>query len=157
MTEKQAWEAYENQRIDAVWVIPADFSQRLERGEHPNIEMHFTNYMDDRGKNHRIYSAEIMGLRARHHIAGAISMIMTGIIIFFTCGALSLVRYLPKKILWFAKLFPNGHAIDPMRDLILFHKWPTNWDQTVLILSIFAIGCLILSMIVTRRQLRRIG
>lgn len=288
MTEKQAWEAYENQRIDGVWVIPADFSKRLERGERPNIEMHFTNYMDDRGKNHRIYSAEIMfafykeiglegppikiiekyplpemvdwfwiisvglvllsvmlggmfnifmltykervskiavefgmsprllplillpklmlaliialligtilmvilylwlgispydylgavyllcslvavfwislmliiGLRARHHIAGAISMIMTGIIVFFTCGALSLVKYLPKKILWFAMLFPNGHAIDPMRDLILFHKWPTNWNQSVLILSIFAVGCLILSMIVTRRQLRRIG
>ncbi|TFG49600.1 MAG: ABC transporter permease, partial [Anaerolineales bacterium] len=39
---------------------PEDFSQRITTGENPAIDMHFMNYNDDRAKNHRIYSAEIL-------------------------------------------------------------------------------------------------
>ena len=60
LSEEAAWSAYENYRIEGVWVIPADFSQRLIAGQTPQIEMHFNNYNDDRAKNHRIYSAEIL-------------------------------------------------------------------------------------------------
>ncbi len=60
MSEDAAWEAYQSFEIDAVWVIPSDFSKRLEAGQNPTIEMHFSNYNDDRAKNHRIYSAEIL-------------------------------------------------------------------------------------------------
>jgi len=57
---EEAWDAYHAGRIDGVWVIPADFSERLENGQNPHIEMYFSNYNDDRAKNHRIYAAEIL-------------------------------------------------------------------------------------------------
>jgi hypothetical protein len=60
LPEDEAWEAYHAYRIDGLWVIPRDFSSRLEAGENPAIEMYFINYNDDRAKNHRIYSAEIL-------------------------------------------------------------------------------------------------
>lgn len=288
MSAQEAWKAYHSQQIDAVWVIPADFSTRLKEGHDPNIEMYFTNYMDDRGKNNRIYSSEIIwafyqkigmpgppletaeqyplpkmvdwlwligvglvilgvmlggmfnvfmltyrerisrvdlefgmsprpipltllpklivaliislligtvimailyfwlgiwagqylgavyllstlvaifwtslmlivGLRARQQMAGAIGMVMTGVVVFFTCGSLSMVRYLPESTLWFARLFPNTHAIDPVRELMLFHRWPSDWKQTLLVLSAYAVAALVLSLAVARRQLRRIG
>lgn len=60
LAEAEAFEQLHSHRIDGVWVIPPDFSQRLEAGDHPLIEMHFSNYNDDRAKNHRIYAAEIL-------------------------------------------------------------------------------------------------
>lgn len=60
LTEEEAWETYRDYRLDGLWVIPKDFSARLESGENPEIEMHFINYNNDRAKNHRIYSAEIL-------------------------------------------------------------------------------------------------
>jgi hypothetical protein len=57
---EQAWEAYRAHRIDGIWVLPKGFSERLEAGERPSIDMYFSNYNDDRAKNHRIYSAEIL-------------------------------------------------------------------------------------------------
>ena len=60
MDETQAWHAFEEYRIEGIWVIPEDFSEKLEAGHNPEIEMHFNNYNDDRAKNHRIYSAEIL-------------------------------------------------------------------------------------------------
>lgn len=59
MPEDEIWQAYQEFGLESVWVIPEDFSARLEAGENPGIEMHFTNYNDDRAKNHRIYAAEI--------------------------------------------------------------------------------------------------
>ena len=60
MDEQQAWHAFEGYRIEGIWVIPQDFSARIEAGDHPEIEMYFMNYNDDRAKNHRIYSAEVL-------------------------------------------------------------------------------------------------
>jgi len=60
LSEEEAWREYAAQRIDGVWVIPSDFSERLEAGHNPQLEMHFSNYNDDRAKNHRLYSAEIL-------------------------------------------------------------------------------------------------
>jgi hypothetical protein len=60
MNEAQAWQAYNEYRIEGFWLIPEDFSQRLKTGGDPEIEMYFFNYNDDRAKNHRIYSAEIL-------------------------------------------------------------------------------------------------
>ncbi|MFN2144586.1 MAG: ABC transporter permease, partial [Anaerolineales bacterium] len=60
MDEADAWQAYEEYRIEGIWVIPADFSARLAAGNDPAIEMYFMNYNDDRAKNHRIYSAEVL-------------------------------------------------------------------------------------------------
>jgi len=60
MNEVQAWRAFEEYRIEGVWVISEDFSKRIELGDHPEIDMHFMNYNDDRAKNHRIYSAEVL-------------------------------------------------------------------------------------------------
>jgi ABC-2 type transport system permease protein len=59
-TAEETWDAYDHYQIEGVWVIPADFSARVQAGENPQIEMHFNNYNDDRAKNHRIYSAEIL-------------------------------------------------------------------------------------------------
>jgi ABC-2 type transport system permease protein len=60
MDEGEALRAFESYRVDGVWVIPADFSSRMEFGEHPSITMYLSNYNDDRAKNHRIYSSEII-------------------------------------------------------------------------------------------------
>jgi len=59
-TEQEIWDAYRAHRLDGVWVIPGDFSARIEAGDQPKFEMHFNNYNDDRAKNHRIYSSEIL-------------------------------------------------------------------------------------------------
>ena len=60
LTETATWDAYNRYQIEGVWVIPADFSQKLMSGQEPQFEMHFNNYNDDRAKNHRIYTAEIL-------------------------------------------------------------------------------------------------
>jgi ABC-2 type transport system permease protein len=60
MDQAEAWQAFEEYRIEGIWVIPEDFSERVAAGNHPEIEMHFMNYNDDRAKNHRIYSAEVL-------------------------------------------------------------------------------------------------
>lgn len=285
--EEATWRAYRGHRIDGVWVIPADFSRRLEAGQSPSIEMHFSNYIDDRAKNHRIYAAEILwrfyeqaglsgpplavaeeyprpemvhwfpligvglvlfgamlggmfnifmlthkeqvaritlefglaprslgwvlvpkmllalamalatgtallgflylwtgawpgsllgavwllaglvalfwiavalvlGLRARHYMAGAIAAVLGGAIVFFIGGGMAPVRYYPDEVLWLAWLFPNTYAVDPLRDLVLFQAWPANWLQTLLILTAFAAGGLAVAVAFTERQLRRL-
>ena len=60
MDEEQAWQVFEEYHIDGIWIIPEDFSKRIEAGDHPEIDMYFMNYNDDRAKNHRIYSAEVL-------------------------------------------------------------------------------------------------
>jgi hypothetical protein len=60
LSEAEAFEQLQGHRIDGVWVVPADFSGRLVAGDRPRVEMHFSNYNDDRAKNHRIYAAEIL-------------------------------------------------------------------------------------------------
>lgn len=60
MSEKQAWDAFQGYEIEGIWIIPEDFSRRISSGTKPEIEMYFMNYNDDRAKNHRIYSAEII-------------------------------------------------------------------------------------------------
>jgi hypothetical protein len=60
LSEAETWAAYERFQLEGVWVIPPDFSARIEAGEQPAVEMYFSNYNDDRAKNHRIYAAEIL-------------------------------------------------------------------------------------------------
>ena len=60
LPEAQAWNEYADFRIDGVWVVPSDFSERIGAGQNPRLEMYFSNYIDDRAKNHRIYAAEIL-------------------------------------------------------------------------------------------------
>ena len=55
-----AWSAFEAYQIEGIWIIPEDFSQRIKTGNAPGLDMHFMNYNDDRAKNHRIYSAEVL-------------------------------------------------------------------------------------------------
>jgi ABC-type multidrug transport system permease subunit len=288
LREDEAWQAFASQRIDAVWVVPRDFSQQLQMGQYPHIEMHFNNYIDDRAKNHRIYAAEIlwrfyqkagqrspplalaetyplpvlvdwfwligagivllgvtlgamfnifmltykeqvsqvtlefglsprplaeillpkvvlalvmglltgtvflvvlyvwvgiwpgrflwavallcglvalswislalvMGLRMRHYMAGAIASILLGVIAFFVSGGLAPLRYYPQEVQVIARLFPNAYAIDPLRDLMLFHSWPATWGETVLVLAGFAAVALAVSLAVAARSMRRLG
>jgi ABC-2 type transport system permease protein len=288
LSEDEAWQAYQQQRIDGIWVIPEDFSARLDMGDNPQIETYFSNYNDDRAKNHRIYETEIlwhfyekigqpapplemreeyplpvmvdwfaiiavglvmlgitlgamfnifmltyeeqkakitvengmsprpiteilfpkvvlalfmglftgtlllltlffwkgiwpgqfiwhvylacgmvsifwiaialvMGLRARHFMAGAIASILTGVTVFFIGGGLSPVRFYPDSLLFIARLFPNTHVMDPLRDLILFHTMPNNWNSLLGILVIFVVISTVFSLVFTNRQLRKIG
>ena len=287
LDEDRAWEAYRNHRLDGVWVIPADFSARLDAGDHPAVEMHFSNYNDDRAKNHRIYSAEILwrfyeeigqpaaplalaeayplsemlewfpvmavgvallsfmlggmtnmfmltqkehvarvtlefglaprslawvllpktllalvmglltgtgflgvialwpgawpgrflpavwllaglvilfwaplalmvGLRARY-FAGMIALILTGLTVFFVSGGLGLVRANWDAVPWFPRVFPNLYAVDPLRDLILFHAWPADWRAALVTLTGFAAAGLAVGWGLAARQLRRAG
>jgi hypothetical protein len=287
LPEADAWQRYRAHRIDGVWVIPADLTARLESGDAPRLEMYFSNYNDDRAKNHRIYSAEILwrfyekigypapplalaeeyprsemihwfpiiavgvallsfqlggmmnvfmltrkeqvaritlefglaprslawvllpkvllallmglltgtvflgivalwpgawpgrflpavwllaglvvlfwvpptllfGMRARY-FAGAIATILTGLVAFFIGGGLSMVRYNRENVPWFSWLFPNTYAVDPLRDLILFHTWPSDWTPVLLTLMGFAGLSLAVGLALAARQLRRLG
>lgn len=287
LDEDGAWAAYRGHRLDGVWVIPQDFSARLAAGESPEIAMHFSNYNDDRAKNHRIYSAEILwrfyeeigqpaaplalaeryplpemldwfpimavgvallsfmlgsmtnmfmltqkeqvaritlefglapqsllwvllaktllslvmglltgtvflgilalwpgvwpgrylpaawvlaglvilfwaplallvGLRARY-FAGMIALILAGLTVFFVAGGLGLVRANWAAAPWFSKLVPNTYAIDPLRDLVLFHTWPADWGRALLILAGFAAFGLMVGWELAAQQLRRAG
>lgn len=60
LPEAEAFAQFHDHGIDGVWILPRDFSQRLAAGDRPRIEMHFSNYNDDRAKNHRLYAAEIL-------------------------------------------------------------------------------------------------
>ncbi len=60
LTEEEAQERFDAFEVEGIWIIPPDFSERLENGENPAITMIFNNYHDDRAKNHRIYSAEVL-------------------------------------------------------------------------------------------------
>jgi hypothetical protein len=286
-SEAETWEAYEHFRLEGVWVIPADFSARVEAGDQPKIEMHFSNYNDDRAKNHRIYASEILwhfyekagypapplalaeeyplpemvewfpviavgvsllgfmiggmmnvfmltykeqvsgvtlefGLAPRslvwvllpktvlalvmslltgtallgilylwlgiwpgghlwavwllallavlfwvpitlafglrnEYFAGAITVMLTAITVFFTSGGLALVRSNEDAVPLFSWLFPNIYAVDPLRDLILFNQWPVDWNRSLLILIGFAALGLILGWGGASRQIRRLG
>jgi hypothetical protein len=287
LAEEAAWEAYHTHRLDGVWVIPEDFSARLESGQSPAVEMHFSNYNDDRAKNHRIYASEIVwrfyqtigqpapplalaeeyplpemiewfpviavgvallgfmlggminvfmltykeqvarvtlefglaprsliwvllpktllallmglltgtlllgvlwlwlgawpgrflgavwllaglvilfwvpwallvGMRARF-FAGMIAMILTGLTLFFVGGGLGLVRSNWEAVPWFSRLFPNVYAVDPMRDLILFHAWPEDWGSALFRLVGFAVLSLAVGWGLAGRQTRRLG
>ena len=288
LSEAEAWAALRSYEIDAVWVIPADFSQRVEAGSSPQVEMHFSNYIDDLAKNHRIYQAEVMwrfyekmgmpaaplamreeyplpkmvgwfpiigvglvltsfilggmmnmmmltykeqvaritlefglsprslgwvlfpkillalftslltgtimlvvlylwtgawpgqylwavwtlaglvslfwiapillvGLRVRHFMGAAIGVILTGMIVFFIGGGLAMIRNNQANVPWFSWLFPNTHAIDPLRDLILFHAWPVDWTETLLKLAGFAVAALVVGVGFASYRLRRQG
>ena len=288
MPETEARDAFEAHRIEGVWVIPPDFSERLAAGQHPSLEMHFNNYIDDRAKNHRLYSAEILysfyekigqpgpplamaevyplpemvdwfsvigiglvllgvtlggmfnifaltykeqvtkvtlefgmsplplalvlltkvvlaltmglltgtvllgilalwagvwpgrylgavyllsglvaifwisitlvfGLRARHYMAGAITAILTSVVVFFVGGGLAPVRYYPRVVLWFARLFPNTHAIDPLRDLVLFQTWPGDGARALATVAGFAGVGLVAGLTWAGRRLRRLS
>ncbi|MBN1668978.1 MAG: ABC transporter permease [Anaerolineales bacterium] len=287
LTAAETWAAYERFQLEGVWIIPADFSERIAAGEQPSLEMVFTNYNDDRAKNHRIYAAEILwyfyeqigypqpplalaeeyprpqmvewfpviavgvallgfmiggmmnvfmltykeqtagvtlefglaprslvwvllpktllallmslltgtalllilylwpgvwpgaylpavwllavlvvlfwvpltlalGLRAQY-FAGAIAVMLTAITVFFIGGGLALVRANEDKVPWFSWLFPNIYAVDPLRDLILFHHWPVDWTRTVGILTAFAVFGLLIGWGAAARQIRRLG
>jgi ABC-2 type transport system permease protein len=286
--EGQVWSDYERHMIDGVWVLPEDFSARVEAGDSPQVVMHFDNYNDDRAKNHRIYVSEILwqfyesvgypspplalteeyprsemvawfpliavglvlfgvtlgsvfnvfmltykeqvaritlelglaprslvwallpkvllalvmgvltgtalmgilrlwlgvwpgrylmavwlltglmalfwialalvlGLRARHYLAGPLAAVLGGAIVFFVGGGLAPVRYFKQDVVWLAWLFPNTYAVDPIRDLVLFQSWPADWTPTLLILLGFAALGLTAGLGMAARQLRRIG
>ncbi len=288
MPEAEAWAAFKAQQIEAIWVIPADFSTRLAAGNNPSIEMHFTNYNDDRAKNHRIYAAEILwrfyenigqpapplplaetyprpkmvswisiigvgivllsatlggifnmfaltfkeksnhitlefglaprslawvflpktllalimslvsstlfiiiigatmhywpgsfiwavwllagltslfwisiallvGLRAKNYMGGAILAVLGTMIIFFIGGGLEMVRFNNENVLQIAWLFPNTHAVDPMREMILFNSWPLDWTAVLIKLIVFAMLSLTVGMGIGSRQIRRLG
>jgi hypothetical protein len=287
LAEEAAWEAYNSHRLDGVWVIPEDFSEQLDAGEKPSVAMHFSNYNDDRAKNHRIYSTEILwrfyvtigqpapplalaedyplpqmiewfpviavgvallsfmlggminvfmltvkeqvarvnlefglaprplavvllpktllallmglltgtaflgilslwpgvwpgrflgavwllaglvilfwvplallvGMRARY-FGGMIATILTGLTVFFVSGGLGLVRANWEAVPWFSKLFPNIYAVDPLRDLILFHTWPADWRPALLRLAGFAALSLAVGWPLAGRHMRRLG
>lgn len=285
LNETAARTAYEAFRLDGIWMIPADFSQRVENGQNPTIEMRFNNYNDDRAKNHRIYAAEILwrfyekagypppplvmaeeyplpemvawfaviavgiillgvtiggmfnifmltfkeqtagitlefglaprsllwalvpkallallmalatgtvlmgvcavwpgiwpgkfiwgfwllsgltaffwialallvGLNTRQYMPGAIALILTGLTVFFIGGGLSIIRNHEADVLLAAWLFPNTYAVDPLRDLILFHAMPLDWGLVLLKLCGFATLAITVGFWLASRQLR---
>ena len=71
-------------------------------------------------------------------------------------GGLALVRANWAGVPLVSKLFPNIYAVDPLRDLILFHTWPADWTRTVLILLGFAVLSITPGLTLAARRLRRI-
>ncbi len=287
LSETSAWQAYRDHRIDGVWVIHPDYSRRLEQGQRPAVDMYFSNYNDDRAKNHRLYAAEILwsfydkigqpsppirtaeeyplptmvdwfpiiavgvvllsatlggvfnlfmltfkeqlaqvtlefglaprslgwvfvpklvlalgmglltgvvflgilylvlgewpgrylwaaslliglvtlswiavalvlGFRIRSYMTGAIASILSAVTVFFIGGGLSIIRGREHQVVWVAWLFPNTYAVDPLRDLVLFHSWPIDWTPTLLRLCAFAGVALLSCTAIAARQVRRI-
>jgi ABC-type multidrug transport system permease subunit len=101
--------------------------------------------------------AVVIGLRSRNYMAGALGVVLGAIIVFFIGGGLGLVRFRAEEVLRIAWLFPNTHAIDPLRDLVLFQIWPIDWSSTVIKLSFFAVFSLGVGFLVSSRSLRRLG
>jgi hypothetical protein len=99
----------------------------------------------------------LAALRDMHFFAGAVVTILTGLTVFFTSGGLALVRPFKEKVLWFSWLFPNIYAVDPMRDLILFHEWPPDWRSALVVTSAFAIGSLAVCWSLAARRMRQMG
>jgi hypothetical protein len=95
----------------------------------------------------------LLAFRARQ-FAGAVAVILTGLTAFFIGGGLGLVRYNERYVPWFSWLFPNTYAIDPLRDIVLFHSWPIDWWQTFAKLVGFAGLSLIVCFTLTARRLR---
>ena len=288
MEKAQALTAYRAYEVDGVWIIPEDFSARLEAKENPQIEMYFSNYNDDRAKNHRIYASEILwafyecigwpdppialeeqyplpvmidwvpiiavgvallsaclgsifnmyaltykeqisglklefglaprsllwiwipktllallfgltsgtlflivirlwlgfwpgrfllatwvilglvglfwigfavviGMHSKNYMAGALAVVLGAIIVFFIGGGMGLIRFRVEEVLKIAWLFPNTHAIDPLRDLVLFHTWPVDWPSTLIKLIGFAALSLGVGIAWTSRQTRKLG
>jgi ABC-type multidrug transport system permease subunit len=60
LPEAEAWAEYERYHLDGVWVVPQDFTERIKAGQNPQIDMYFSNYIDDLAKNHRIYQGEVI-------------------------------------------------------------------------------------------------
>ncbi len=48
--EATAFRLFNENRIDGIWIIPTDFSKKVEEGKHPSIDMHLSNYNDDKAK-----------------------------------------------------------------------------------------------------------
>jgi hypothetical protein len=97
-----------------------------------------------------------VGLNTQY-FAGAITVVLAGLTLFFTSGGLALVRGFEDKVLMISWLFPNIYAVDPLRDMILFHEWPVDWNTTLLTLAAFAVGALAVGWGLAARQLRRLG
>ncbi|MBN1230707.1 MAG: ABC transporter permease [Anaerolineales bacterium] len=285
MNEKEAFEAYGKFQIDGVWVIPEDFSSRIENGDNPSIDIYLPNYNDDRAKNHRIYPSEILwqfyekigypappvqpeevyplpsmvewfpvigvgvvlfsatvggmmnifmltykervsgllleyglspqsllpvflakitlalimalvtgtllmiflyawlgswlaiklisvylilgmvslfwisialvlGLHFRDYMSGALTSILGGIVIFFAGGGLSLVRPRFSEVLGIMKLFPNVYAIDPLRDLMLFRRFPADWTSMLITLTGFILISILIFIPLASRKVR---
>jgi hypothetical protein len=68
-----------------------------------------------------------------------------------------MVRANWEAVPWFSKLFPNVYAADPLRDLILFHTWPADWNSALLKLAGFAALSLAVGCGLAGRQMRRLG
>lgn len=101
--------------------------------------------------------AIVIGLRSRSYMAGAIAIVLSAIIVFFIGGGLGLIRYHAEDVQWYAWFFPNTHAIDPIRDLVLFNTWPEDWNITLAKLTGFALLSLVIGLSLTARRLRRPG
>lgn len=287
MDAAPARQAFEKYHIEGIWVIPEDFSIRIEQGDPPEIDMYFMNYNDDRAKNHRIYSAEVLwrfyqkvgmpasplasaevyplpqmvdwvsiisigivllsitlgsifnmfiltykaqigmitlelglsprslgwvllpktvlsilfglvtgtlflilirvwlgywpgwdiwavwvlgglvalfwsqvalglGLVSKNYMAGAITSVLGAMILFFIGGGLSMVRANKDAVTRIAWLFPNIYAVDPMRDLVLFNTWPSDFWPVLVKLLAFAGVAILLGSAFSIRKLRRL-
>jgi ABC-type multidrug transport system permease subunit len=285
LDENEAWHAFDHHQIDGVWVVPKNFSSSIAAGKPGKISMFFSNYNDDRAKNHRIYSAEILwtffqklgmqppieltethklpqlmdwfpiiavgliqlsaiiggmmnmfmlthkekvcgilqevstapysllpfllakailsvilslltgtafmfvvylwigawpvgqflltwvylglgamfwifislvlGIKFKAYMAGAVTSILLSILMFFISGGLNIVRGNEKNMVFFARIFPNMYAVDPLRDLILQHSVPADVAATLTILLAFTVFAMICGISITARAIRR--
>lgn len=96
------------------------------------------------------------GLRGKY-FSGAIAVMLTALTTFFIGGGLSLVRVNRERVPWISWLFPNTYAVDPLRDLVLFHQHPADWTRVLIILISFAAIGLVTGWGLAVRQLRRTG
>jgi hypothetical protein len=97
------------------------------------------------------------GLVARNYFAGAIGSVLGALTIFFIGGGLSMVRAHQDAVMWIAWLFPNTYAVDPLRDLILFQIFPTDFGSVMVKLVGFALFGLALGSLFAVRKLRSIA
>lgn len=82
--------------------------------------------------------AMLVAFRSREFFPGMVSLMLTGIVVFFFGGGLALVRPNLAGMIPVIRLFPNPWVVDPVRDLVLFGIWPVDFAAVVTVAGLLA-------------------
>ncbi len=101
--------------------------------------------------------AMLVAFRARAFFPGMVSLMLSGIVVFFFGGGLALARPNWDAMIPVIRLFPNPWVVDPVRDLVLFGIWPADFSTAVAAGALLAGLAILASWTLAAGGLRRPG
>ena len=101
--------------------------------------------------------AMLVAFRAREFFPGMVSLMLSGIVVFFFGGGLALVRPNLDAMIPLVRLFPNPWVVDPVRDLVLFGIWPADYSRAVAVAGGLALLAVAGGWFFAARGLRHLG